>query len=357
MGDLVQFIEYCGVITMSVVVAYAYHAFRLQTEFDFQSYAAAGIVGATGLTALLRRDGYYEFDRLLSSSGTLRAITGRWALVLMGLIAFGFALKISESFSRVWLGAWTISTLLFILAARFIAARIVRAMIRDGGVFARRIAIVGASDAAERFARFVGAEENGVSVIGVFDAGAAAEKPHADYAGGLDVLEEAARNGAVDDIVITALDESADTMARLIRRLSALPVSVSLCPNKHWMDHRGGAVSQLGGVKVLSLYRRPLEGWGSVMKAVEDYVLGWVLVLVLSPLLLLIAVAIRLQDGGPALFIQKRHGFNNSVFRIYKFRTMTVAEDGDSIKQAAAGDPRVTPLGRVLRRYSLDELH
>ncbi len=358
-GDLLQFVEFLGVIATSVAVAYVYHALQLQTGFDFQNYAAAGIIGATGLTALLRRDGYYEFDQLISKAGVLRAIVTRWVLVVLGLLAFGFALKISENFSRVWLFAWSGAALLYVLGMRWIAGVIVRSMIRDGGAFARRVAVVGASKDAAHFAATVGSSENGVSVIGVFNSPIAplqAAGPSTLPVGDLDMLEKAARNGAVDDIVIAALNAESDEMADLVRRLSILPVSISICPTSHWMDHRGGAVTQLGSTNVLSLYRRPLEGWGGVLKTIEDFVLGAVLLIVLSPLLLIIAAAIKLQDKGPVLFAQKRHGFNNSVFRIYKFRTMTVAEDGDHVPQAKRGDPRITPLGKFLRRYSLDEL-
>ena len=107
---------------------------------------------------------------------------------------------------------------------------------------------------------------------------------------------------------------------------------------------------------MLSLYRRPLEGWGSILKTLEDRIGGLLLLLLASPLLLAVALCIKLQGRGPILFSQQRHGFNHSVFNIYKFRTMMVAEDGEKVKQATLDDPRITPLGKFLRRYSLDEL-
>lgn len=358
LGDLVQFIEFVGVIVMAVAVAVAYHTIWLQTSFDLQKYAAAGIIGATGLTALLRRDGYYEFEQLLAANGAMRAIFSRWVLVAFAILAFGFAFKVSESFSRAWFFGWTLGSLVFLLATRQIAALIVRAMIRDGGVFARRIAIVGVTNEAVGFASTVTRTANGVTVIGVFDdgSGTAPDCSELSPVGGLDELERAARQGAVDDIVIASMQSDKAAMARLVRRLSILPVSVSICPSGHWLNHLGGAVTQLGSANVLSLYRRPLEGWGGVIKNVEDFVLGAILLVAASPVLLIIAAAIKFQDRGPVLFAQQRHGFNNSVFKIYKFRTMTVAEDGDVVTQAQKNDPRITPLGGFLRRYSLDEL-
>ncbi|GJL95674.1 MAG: undecaprenyl-phosphate glucose phosphotransferase [Hyphococcus sp.] len=357
-GDIVQFIDFIAVIGTSVLVAYAYHAFVLFLPFDFQYYAAAGIVGATGVTTLMRRDGYYEFDQLLSATWNIRAILSRWVLTVLGLLAFGFALKISENFSRVWLLFWSISAVGFLILSRGVASYILRDMIRKGGVFTRRIAVVGATELAARFAEKAGSAENGITITGIFDPGLASmgDEHTAGVSGDLNALEQAARNGEIDDIVIATPRTSKEDMDRISRRLSSLPVTISICPNIHWLDHTGGAVTRVGDANVLSLYQRPLEDWGGVLKTVEDFVLGTILLVIASPLLLLIACAVKLQSKGPALFVQQRHGFNNAVFKIYKFRTMTVAEDGDEIKQAAVGDARITPLGGFLRRYSLDEL-
>jgi len=282
----------------------------------------------------------------------------RWALVVLGLLAFGFALKISDNFSRFWLFTWSGTTLIAIVSSRAAAAAVLRRLSKDGGVFARRIAVIGATSLGAKFAEQAGSSEDGISIVGVYDAGVenGGGKTDIDIAGDLTAVAIAARNGEIDDIVIAIPRASPEDMARVVRRLSILPVAIAICPNVHWLDHTGGAIIDVGGASVLSLYRRPLEGWGGIMKNVEDFVLGGVLLVVLSPLLLAIAVAIRLQGKGPILFSQQRHGFNNAVFKIYKFRTMTVAEDGDEIRQAKPGDPRITPLGGFLRRYSFDEL-
>lgn len=355
-GDLVQFSDFVMITGASVLVAYLYHHYVLVIHTDVQRFAAAGIVGATGMTALLRRDGYYEFEALLSSSRSMRAVVARWALIVLGLIAFGYALKVSEHFSRFWLFAWTGVVTIALVAARIVAAAVLRRAVLEGGVFSRRVAIVGANDVGARFAEHASKPEKAISVVGVFSAGpedaAAATAP----AGDLKSLERAARAGEIDDVVIAMPRLSKEQMTSLVNRLSALPVTLAISPNSHWLDHNGGEVVRLGGAPLLTLYRRPLEGWGGVLKTVEDYVVGVAAFLILAPAMLAIALAIRLEGKGPILFRQQRHGFNHKVFRIYKFRTMTVQEDGDMIAQARESDPRVTPLGAFLRRYSLDEL-
>src|SRR5690606_13198148 len=113
----------------------------------------------------------------------------------------------------------------------------------------------------------------------------------------------------------------------------------------------------LAGVPMLAVLERPLSGWNFVLKALEDRVFAACLLLLFAPLLLLLAVAIRLDSPGPALFRQKRYGFNNNPITVYKFRTMHVgASNQDTVQQAKRNDPRVTRVGAILRRTSLDEL-
>ncbi|MBB5517858.1 undecaprenyl-phosphate glucose phosphotransferase [Amphiplicatus metriothermophilus] len=357
-GDIVQFIDFILVTAAAPAAAYVYHAFVIAADVDLQRYLAAGILGATGATAILRRDGFYEFDQILSPALGVRAVVSRWALVVLGLIAFAFSFKISESFSRFWLFAWFATCAVALVTTRFVAGAVLRRAVKEDGAFARRIAIVGSNDAAQKFAELARASEQAVSIVGVFEsdlAGASARKA-AVVDGDLAALARAARAGAIDDIVIAEPDASAERMDALVQRLSVLPVSIAICPTAYWLNHTGGELARIGGAPVLNLYRRPLEGWGGLLKSLEDMALGGALFVLALPLMAAIAAAIKLQDGGPVLFAQKRHGFNHSVFRIYKFRTMTVAEDGDRIVQAHPGDPRITPIGRFLRRYSLDEL-
>jgi putative colanic acid biosynthesis UDP-glucose lipid carrier transferase len=354
-GDVVQLLDFVLITGAAMAVSWAWH---LDKSFDFQLYAAAGLVGATGVTAILRNDGYYEFDRLLSAARSIRGVLARLSLIMLGLIAFGFALKISESYSRFWLFAWAGASGALLVALRVVAAALLRRAARDGGVFSRRIAVVGRTPAAEKFKELAESGDRAVSVVGVYDANFkdAASSKSFDLTGNLAALARAARAGEIDDIVIATPDADPADMAALVRRLSILPVAIAVAPNLLWLEHTGGQVAHVGSAPILNLYRRPLEGWGGFLKTLEDRALGLVAALLAGPLLLLIALLVRLQDGGPAFFRQRRHGFNNEVFTIYKFRTMTVAEDGETITQAQVDDPRITPIGRFLRRYSLDEL-
>jgi putative colanic acid biosynthesis UDP-glucose lipid carrier transferase len=355
-GDLIQLSDFVMVAAAAVVIAYIYHRYFLFIRFDLQRFLAAGLVGATGVTSLLRRDGYYDVEQLLSTVQSSRAVLARWSLVVLGLIAFGFALKMSEHFSRVWLFGWAGIVAFGLVVIRAIASAVLKRSARDGGVLSRRIAIVGATEVATHFAAEAASPARAISVVGLYALGALFETKVDNVAGDLAELERAARNGDIDDIVIAAPALSTEGMARLVNRLSTLPVTISICPNEHWLDHTGGQIVPIGGVQLLTLYRRPLEGWGGVLKTIEDYLIGVPAFLVALAPMALIALLIKIEGKGPVLFTQQRHGFNHKVFKIYKFRTMTVAEDGDLVVQAKQGDQRVTRVGKILRRYSLDEL-
>jgi putative colanic acid biosynthesis UDP-glucose lipid carrier transferase len=235
---------------------------------------------------------------------------------------------------------------------------ILRRTIREGGVFSRRVAVIGNNSAAMKFKELAEKGDQAISVVGVYDVDIAdaAMTREFDLTGNLAAIAHAARNGDIDDIVIALPDAAPADLEALITRLAILPVSVALCPSEQWLRHTGGELARIGAAPLLNLYRRPLEGWGGFLKTLEDKLLGCVFFLLATPLILVIALAIRLQGPGPVFFRQRRHGFNNEVFTIYKFRTMTVAEDGETVTQASPDDARVTPLGRFLRRSSLDEL-
>src|SRR5262249_38718482 len=167
-----------------------------------------------------------------------------------------------------------------------------------------------------------------------------------------------ARHHKVDDVVI-ALPWSADEeITSLVNMLRELPVHVYLgsdlvgfrLPFRAAPDH-------FGGLPLVEVMGHPLAGWGAVQKAALDYGLGIILTLLFAPLMVLIALAIKLDSPGPVLFRQNRYGFVNRIFQINKFRTMRHSEVVEGrTQQATRDDPRVTRLGRFLRRTSLDEL-
>ena len=198
-----------------------------------------------------------------------------------------------------------------------------------------------------------------VSVLGLF-----AEGPHdlADFRyptlGRIAELDSYVRRNDVDDVIVALPWSAEEQITEMMIKLRELPVNVYLAadligfrfPLRQPPDH-------FGEMPLVELMGRPLSGWGVFRKAALDYLLGAVLTFILLPVMLLIALMIKLDSKGPALFRQQRYGFSNKIFYIYKFRTMRQSACEDMITvQATRNDPRITRVGYLLRRLSLDEL-
>ncbi len=225
----------------------------------------------------------------------------------------------------------------------------------------RNIAIVGASGQAKHLVERLRREDAPWKrIIGIFDDRRTRITDEIDgfaVLGNLDDLVTYVRQGHVQDVVIT-LPWSADgRLIDIISKLRALPVHIYLGSDLigyHFQQHRE---QQLAGMSVLEIASAPLTGWNGILKRVEDRIISTVALLMLSPLMLLITIAIRIDSAGPVLFRQKRYGFNNEVIVVYKFRSMYHNRPAEAdVPQATRDDPRVTRVGRILRRTSLDEL-
>jgi len=142
----------------------------------------------------------------------------------------------------------------------------------------------------------------------------------------------------------------------LVRLLRVIPIPINLLPDQNVSRLLTTPAVNVGTAWTVELQRAPLTNAEQVLKRGFDIIGASIAIVLLSPLMLVVALAIKLDSSGPILFTQRRNGFNNSTFRIYKFRTMRVLEDGDIIPQARRGDPRVTRFGRLLRQTSIDEL-
>jgi Undecaprenyl-phosphate glucose phosphotransferase len=267
-----------------------------------------------------------------------------------------------QDLSRLWVGIWLIYGHLGLMLARGGLELLLRRWQRVGRL-TRNIVIIGAGEHGHRLVEHLRRADHGVRLLGLFDD-RRARVP--DYVAGypvlgtIDDLLDLARDKPIDQIIVALPWSAEQRLLACMRKLRSLAVDVRLCPDLigFHLPHR--SVSHLAGVPLLNVFEKPLGGWNSVVKAIEDRVLAALILLLVAPLMLLVALAIKLASPGPVLYRQARYGFNNEVIEVYKFRTMHVDDcdrgGGTSLAQARRDDPRITPLGRLLRRTSLDEL-
>jgi Undecaprenyl-phosphate glucose phosphotransferase len=286
------------------------------------------------------------------------------------LAAFGFALVAGvavlqpEPAPRArlvgWLLIWALFALVGVLATRVVLAVLLRRW-RRGGRLKQLVAVYGTGDHAERLVqRFTAAPEE-IEIVGVFDDRRGRGTPglalcHQAH-GTTDELVELSRQMKIDRVVVALPHSAEKRLLEILRKLHRMPVEISLAPDMVGFNVPAKNHQAYAGVPLLDVYGRPLTLGQTAAKAVFDRLAAALGVALLSPVLLLIALAIKLDSKGPVLFRQNRYGFGDRVIQVYKFRTMRAdAADHDGERQTEVHDPRLTRIGGFLRRWSLDEL-
>jgi putative colanic acid biosynthesis UDP-glucose lipid carrier transferase len=304
-------------------------------------------------------NGLYRISRSHRWAET-RGVLLSWATVpaVLGLLAF--STKTSADYSRVVSFSWFLATPLGLFLARsWVGAFLGYA--RGRGWNVRRLAIAGAVGDLDGLCAALTADPwQGARIQGIFDD-RIDPKRRSDSAstprgGSFADLVQACRAGTIDVVYLNLPLAAQRRTERLLRELADSTATVFLVADFFTYDLMCARWSVIGRYPVVSVYDTPFRGRGGVLKRIEDIVLGSAILLLISLPMVAIAVAIKLTSRGPALFRQRRYGLNGKEIRVFKFRTMTVCEDGPKVAQATRDDRRITPLGRFLRRTSLDEL-
>jgi len=355
---LARFTDFALVILAGLA---AFH-FYLGAERSFDG-AYAVMLAMISLATLLgfQTAGLYQIGALRSFGHALPRLAGTWGLVFLMALAGVFFLKSADAFSRVFLASWLVLGLLVLGLGRMAMASVVRWLTRKGRLD-RRTAIVGGGMPAESLIKLLEREKDtGLQLCGVFDDRADNRSPDvvANYPklGTVDDLVEFARRTRLDLIIFTVPVSAEQRLLQMLRKLWVLPIDIRLSAHIAKLRLRPRSYSYIGSVPVLDLFDKPIADWDLVMKWVFDKVAGSILLLLLSPVLLLTALAVKLDSPGPVLFRQKRFGFNNDLVEVLKFRSMYAEQlDQGASKLVTRGDPRVTRVGRFIRKTSLDEL-
>ncbi|OGB06206.1 MAG: undecaprenyl-phosphate glucose phosphotransferase [Burkholderiales bacterium RIFCSPHIGHO2_12_FULL_69_20] len=319
-----------------------------------------GLVAVALFTIAAGQWPLYRTWRVASLGAELRRNAWCWLVAATGLAVLAFLLESQAKLSRGVLVVWLVLTLALMLSAR-IALRLGLRGLRRGGANYRLAAIVGANPTGQAIVEQVVASTwMGIRLVGIFDD----RRPDDDrmirempIAGTLDELVRRATAGELD-IVFIALPLRAELRIRaLIHALRDSTVTVMYVPNFDAFGLLSARWEVFRGIPMISLVDTPHHGGSGLSKRLFDLVGASLLLLLLALPMLGIALAVRRSSPGPALFRQKRYGLDGREILVYKFRTMSVTEDGKAaFTQARKGDARVTPLGAFLRRTSLDEL-
>ena len=302
----------------------------------------------------------YKFERIIRLRKQLTRVSVSCAVAFLLLASFAFALKISAEYSRIWAFSWFFCSTCAICLVRTSCGFFLRQWARAGGL-TRNIAVVGTGEQAKRLvAHLEEVNEPWNRVIGVFDDRINRTDPQPldnPVLGTVSDLVDYARKHRVDDIAIAMPWNAEQRILEIVAKLSDLPVDLHLGADLIAITYQNRGFSSLGGLTVLDVASKPLTGWNLVIKLLEDRILAALLLILFAPLMALIALAIKLDSRGPVFYRQPRFGFNNQIFSVFKFRTMSVGDESvHRVPQATRNDPRITRVGSLLRRTSLDEL-
>lgn len=326
-----------------------------------RAYFNAILIGSLFYASLGDMIGVYDVDVRFSMRQAWGRVLTAWLATAMFMLTMGFLFKISDTYSRAWAILWFFGAGLALCIVRAGSTLWLRRLKRRG-LFDQRVAIFGAGPQGHRLARYIlGNQKLTIDLLGFFDdrddERLDANEDDVTLNGNLEGLLQAIRLGLVDQVIV-ALPWSAEArLQEVVGRLAITPIRIRLAPDLASFAFAQRPLVMLGDLPVMTLFERPISGFDQILKKIEDSVLGAFFILLLSPLLLLIAIAIKLDSKGPVFFRQPREGFNNRTFHIWKFRSMYQdMAQVDAIQQAQRGDPRVTRVGRILRRTSLDEL-
>jgi len=301
--------------------------------------------------------------RPLRGAGLLtefRLLIGAWFLVAVMLLFIAWGTKSTAFFSRIVFGSWflivPLGMALFHAGARLFQSWLLK---RSGNP--RTAIIVGCGDLGLKLAAKIKSSNwLGLRLLGFFDDDSSKQGGRFEDLSVIGVtsdIEEYVKQKNVDHVYFALPMRAEQRMRDLFEALQDTTASVYFVPDLFVFELIGLNMQELGGLPLFTLCETPFFGPFGIVKRMEDVVLSILILAVIWPLMLVIALGVKIfSPGGPVFFKQHRYGLNGEQIRIYKFRTMTVREDGDQVVQAKRGDMRVTRFGAFLRRTSLDEL-
>jgi putative colanic acid biosynthesis UDP-glucose lipid carrier transferase len=324
------------------------------------SYITAMIIGMIFTTTVFSFFEIYTSirgQRFLRHVITLSQAMGFLAIMMAGL---SFFTKSGETFSRMWFVGWMMLSLVLLILIRCSLLLILRFM-RTRGLNERRVVILGAGILGVKFASTVQqALWTGFRIVTFMDD-AAETKPKTLLS--IPVIQTPEDLGAyfaehkIDEIWLALPLRAEARVKEIVFELRHLTINTRFVLDIFGLDLLNHSITDVAGFPVLNMRSSPMTGVNRFVKAIEDRVLALMIVLAISPILLLIAIAVKLTSPGPVFFKQQRLGWDGRIIKIYKFRTMRAHfEEAGCVTQATANDPRVTAFGRFLRRTSLDEL-
>lgn len=306
--------------------------------------------------------GAYRAWRGASFTSEIQCVFSATTTTFIILILSAFVTQSSELFSRIWVMTWLISSTASILIYRYLLRKTLGIM-RSKGFNIRRIIIIGDGELGQEVAsKLILSPEFGMAIQGFIT-----DKPEKykkalvkdiPILGSIDDIDNIVAKHQADQVWIALPLSEANRMEKVQIALSTSPVTIRMVPDIFGFQLLNHSLTEVAGLPVINLSASHMfEGKNRFLKEIEDKILASIILLLITPILIGLAIAVKSTSRGPILFKQYRSGANGRTFKVYKFRSMVVhQEDEGVITQATMGDTRITKIGAFMRRTSLDEL-
>ncbi|UPW18278.1 undecaprenyl-phosphate glucose phosphotransferase [Agarivorans sp. TSD2052] len=303
----------------------------------------------------------YRSWRIASVKEQAQTTLSVWLITVAIILAINYFLKVSDNYSRLVFGGWLLVTPIALIVWRMVF-REVLALLRKTGYNTRKTLIIGVSETGLRLHQeLISNPDLGLHFIGFFDDRDSArlgdDSHYFGPVGSVAKALELAKNGEVDHVYVALPMHAKDRITGYLKQLSDTTCTTFIVPDFFTYNLIHSRWSSLGNIQTVSVFDSPFRGVFSVtVKRIQDVVLASIIITLISPLMLAVAIGVKLGSAGPILFKQDRYGLDGKRIRVWKFRSMKVMENGGTVTQATQNDPRVTPFGAFIRRTSLDEL-
>lgn len=347
--------ESLTIVSVSILAGASYSSMRYGTTGELVHYVMVGCLAAWSfaLPSIIRED--YRAEAILEGRRNTKRLLMIWTSAFLALAVIGFLTKSSQMFSRGWMVTFFLLGFAAVLCINFLVRQALVASIEFGLLARRKLMVVSVDQDVRLTARDLMGKNSCAEVTAVVKLDAHTGRD--DFKpSDLDNAVSWARSLNIDDIIVLADWSRTSKIDQIVSAFSVLPAAIHIGAASVVGKFSRPRINRVGDTSVLSLRGRPLEPGQAIVKRAFDVVAAGLALVLLAPVFAAVMLAIRLDSKGPALFLQRRRGYNQRVFQIWKFRTMTVMDDGDNIVQAQRNDARVTRVGRILRRYNIDEL-
>ena len=358
-GAFTAISDFTLIVAASISSGVIYHFLAFDDWGDVDAYAVIGCYSGLTFVLLSKLLGLYQPNALLSARGQIRGVLIAWGGAVLFMTSLLFLLKTGAHYSRGATISFGFLGVAGIVASRSFTAFNLRRALANGTLGGQRVVVIGdpeelAVNPKTDLLRSYGARE-----VGRFELSPTSGPTLANIVHDIEVVDAgimAARAKNAERVLLALRWADPSRADFVCERLRTLPLPVFLLPDRSVSSILSRSSWELRVLTPIEVQRAPLSQRDLIVKRFFDVTFAGLALAIFSPLLLLTAVAIKLDSDGPVIFRQRRRGFNGREFAIYKFRTMTVLEDGSTVRQARRDDARVTWLGRLLRASSIDEL-